>query len=328
MYRKILFFLFFFSLTLNLWALPLCIYEISTPEDIKIIKKAGFNCFQAGNRNFSALEILAETAKKEGLKAVFYQDGIISEEEINQANTWPVLAWYLYDEPDVHKIAPKDIEKINNKVKTTLTNAPTALVIGQGKTEFDYYNKADVLMVDWYPVPHLALESFGQELALARAKLEPKTNFWGVVQAFNWKDFKQYRPDNDRIGRFPTKEEIYFMSWQGLANGANGLFYYTFNIHGKKLNDYSAQVWQALKKTLKDIKKFSYFIDKGQEVKTPFTLPEELENRTWFYKNKYYTLIVNASKKEISPKLPKEAKVLLGKKELAPYKVLIIKYKL
>ncbi len=327
MYHKIIFFSFFISLTLNLFALPLCIYEVSTPEDIKIIKKAGFNCFQAGNRNFSALEILAKTAKKQGLKAVFYPDGIIGEEEIKQANTWPVLAWYLYDEPDVHKVAPPKITEINAEVKSKLPNAPTAIVIGQGKTEFDYYNKADILMVDWYPVPHLALESFGQELALARAKLAPKTNFWGVVQAFNWKDFKQYRPDNDRIGRFPTEEEIYFMSWQSIANGANGLFYYTFNINGNRLNNYSTQVWQALKKTLKDIKKFSYFIEKGQEVKTPFNLPKELENRTWFYKNRYYTLIVNSSQEELSPILPNKAKDLLGKKRIPPYKVLIIKYK-
>lgn len=328
MYRKILFFLFLFLLNLNLFALPLCMYSANTADDIKTIKKAGFNCFQSYKRDFNILQKLADTAKKENIKAVFHPNNIITEEQIKQANTWNMLAWYLYDEPDVQKIDPKEVERTNTKVKQTLTNAPTALVIGQGKTKLDYYNKADVLMVDWYPVPHLALESFGRELALARAKLEPKTNFWGVVQAFNWKDFKQYRPDNDRIGRFPTEEEIYFMSWQGIANGANGLFYYTFNIHGKKLNDYSAQVWQALKKTLKDIKKFSYFIDKGQEVKTPFILPEELENRTWFYKNKYYTLIVNASKKEISPKLSKEAKVLLGKKEIGPYKVLIIKYKL
>lgn len=302
-------------------------YEIDSSDDIKIVKKAGFNCFQSYKRDFNTLQKLADTAKKENIKAVFYPNNITTEEQIEQANTWPMLAWYLYDEPDVHKIDPKEVERTNTKVKQTLTNAPTAIVIGQGKTKLDYYNKADILMVDWYPVPHLALESFGQELALARAKLEPKTDFWGVVQAFNWKDFKQYRPDNDRIGRFPTEEEIYFMSWQGLANGANGLFYFAFNAGGKKLNQYSPKVWQAIKKTLKDIKKFSYFMEKGKEVKTPFALPKELENRTWFYKNKYYTLIVNASKETFTPALPTKAKILLGTKELAPYKVLIIRYK-
>lgn len=327
MYRKLFIFLLFLLLNTFCLALPLCIYGVNEERDIKPVKQAGFNCFQSGLKSFSVLESLAKTAKKEGVKAVFYPNEIKTEEQIKQANTWPILAWYIYDEPDVHKVNPKNMEKINKKIKNTLKNAPTALVIGQGKTELDYYNIADILMVDWYPVPHLALESFGQELALAKAKLEPKTIFWGVVQAFNWKDFKQYRPDNDRIGRFPTEKEIYFMSWQGIANGANGLFYYTFNIHGKRLNDYSAQVWQALKKTIKDIKKFSYFMEKGQEVKTPFILPKELENRTWFYKNNYYTLIVNASEEEFIPDLPNKAKFLLGQKELAPYKVSIIKYK-
>ena len=327
MYRKILLLSCFILLNCYTLAIPLCIYGVDSSDDIKIVKKTGFNCFQTYKKDFNILQGLAKTAKKESLKAVFYPNEIKTEEQIKQANTWNMLAWYLYDEPDVQKIAPTKVKETNAEVKNKLTNAQTALVIGQGKTKLDYYNIANVLMIDWYPVPHLALESFGQELALARAKLEPQTNFWGVVQAFNWKDYKQYRPDNDRIGRFPTEEEIYFMSWQGLANGANGLFYYTFNIHGKRLNDYSPQVWQAIKKTLKDIKKFSYFMEKGQEVKTPFILPKELENRTWFYKNKYYTLIVNASKKRFSPKLPKKAKVLLGKKELAPHQVSIIKYK-
>jgi hypothetical protein len=327
MYRKVLSFLFCFFLNLNLFAFPLCIYGVNSKEDIKAVKKAGFNCFHTYKKDFGTLTTLAALAKKEGLKAVFYPNQIISKKEIKQANTWPMLAWYLYDEPDVHKIAIEDMIRLNNKIKHILPNAPTALVIGQGKTKLDYYNIADILMVDWYPVPHLALKSFGQELALARAKLEPKTNFWGVVQAFNWKDYKQYRPDNDRIGRFPTEEEIYFMSWQGIANGANGIFYFAFNTGGKKLNKYSPEVWQALKKIIKDIKKFSYFMEKGQEFATPFTLPKELENRTWFYKNKYYTLIVNASKDSFIPNLPNKAKIILGKKELSPYKVLIIRYK-
>ena len=300
-------------------------YEVNTPQDIKIVKAAGFNCFQTYKKNFSTLQKLAKAAKKEGLKAVFYPNNIETQEEIKEANTWPVLTWYIYDEPDVHKAEPMQIIQKNLDAKNKFKNAPTSLVIGQGKTTLDYYNIADILMVDWYPVPHLALESFGRQLAFAKAKLEPGKDFWGVVQAFNWKDYKQYRPDNDRIGRFPTEEEINFMSWQALANGANGLFYFAFNTGGKKLNQYSPEVWQALKKTLKEIKKFAYFIEKGQEVKTPFALPSGLENRTWLYKNHYYTLIVNTSKNTVI--LSPQAKVLLGKKTIAPYKTLIIKYK-
>ena len=327
MYRNFLFSVFFIFLNLSAFAIPLCMYGGNSKEDIKHIKKAGFNCFQSGNKNFNVLNELAQTAKKENLKAVFYIEQINSEEEIKQANTWPMLAWYIYDEPDVHKIAPKDMIILNDKIKHVLPNAPTALVIGQGKTELDYYNIADILMVDWYPVPHLALESFGQELNLAKTRLQTDKDFWGVVQAFNWKDYKQYRPDNDRIGRFPTKNEINFMSWHGIVNGANGLFYFNFNTGGKKLNKYSPQVWQALKQTLREIKKFSYFMEKGKEVKTPFILPSNLESRTWLYKKYHYTLIANASAEQTSPVLPADAKILLGKKKLEPYKILIIKYK-
>lgn len=327
MYRKIALLSCFIFLNCYTLAIPLCMYGVNTDKDIKVIKQAGFNCFQTYSKDFDTLKYLAENAKKQNIKSIFFPNKIETEEQVKAANTWPMLAWYLYDEPDVQRLDPAKVKQTNEDVKNKLTNAPTALVIGQGKTALDYYNIADILMVDWYPVPHLALESFGQQLALAKTKLEPKKDFWGVVQAFNWKDFKQYRPDNDRIGRFPTEKEIYFMSWHGIVNGANGLFYFTYEHSGKKLNTYSPEVWQALRKTIKDIKKFSYFMENGQKVKTPFTLPKELENRTWFYKNNYYTLIVNASKKNISPVLPDKAKILLGKEEINPYKVLIIKYK-
>ena len=37
-------------------------------------------------------------SKKEELKVVFYPNQIETEEQIKEANTWPVLAWYLYDD--------------------------------------------------------------------------------------------------------------------------------------------------------------------------------------------------------------------------------------
>ncbi len=327
MYRKIALLGCFIFLNCYVLAIPLCMYGVNTDKDIKIIKQAGFNCFQTYLKDFNTLKSLAESAKKQNIKAVFFPDKIETEEQISAANTWPMLAWYLVDEPDVQRLDPAKVKQTNEDVKNKLKNAPTALVIGQGKTALDYYNIADILMVDWYPVPHLALESFGQQLALAKEKLESKKDFWGVVQAFNWKDFKQYRPDNDRIGRFPTKEEIYFMSWHGIVNGANGLFYFIYDHSGKKLDTYSPEVWQALRKAIKNIKKFSYFIDKGKEVKTPFILNENLENRTWFYKNNYYTLSVNTSNQSLLVTLPSKAEILLGKKNIEPYEILIIRYK-
>lgn len=74
-------------------------YGVNSKEDITTVKKVGFNCFQTYKKDFATLSTLATLAKKEGLKAVFYTDEIISEDQIKQANTWPVLAWYLYDEP-------------------------------------------------------------------------------------------------------------------------------------------------------------------------------------------------------------------------------------
>ena len=68
-------------------------------------------------------------------------------------------------------------------------------------------------------------------------------------------------------------------------------------------------------------------MDGGKDINPPFTLPKYLENRTWYYKHHYYTLIVNTSDKKVKMTLPNKAKVLFGAQPIEPHKILIIKYK-
>ena len=232
-----------------------------------------------------------------------------------------MLAWYLYDEPDVWSIRPEIVQVKNQKTKSAL-NAPTTLVIGQGKTKYNYYNIADILMVDWYPVPHLPLVSFGEQLSYARQELDKDKELWGVVQIFDWKDFKQFRPDDDRIGRYPTYEEISFMSWHGILEGATGLFYFAISIDGKYIKKQAPKTWKGVKKTLQEIKKFSPIIEEGAVVENVFTAPQDTKARTWLYQGKFYTLLLNMSdKKTINLPSVRNRKVLFGDKKVFTYNV-------
>ena len=335
--RKLLF-ISFCCITLPLWAreFPLCLYGVTNPADLKMIKKAGFSCIQSYKQDPETLAVLAQAAKKQGLKVVFYPNQILGTPYEQQAQDWPVLAWYLVDEPDVHHWSRERVIQAHQAAKAAFPNHNTALVIGQGKTEIPYYDIPDIMMMDWYPVPHLPLSSFGDNVhytqeGLAKTALQDHP-LWGVVQIFDWKNYKQFRPDHDRIGRFPTEDEIRFMSYDGILNGATGLFFYTFNHQKQPLPKIAPQYWARVKTVLRELAKFKRIIEEGTIVENPVTLSAPLKMQTWQYKGPLYSVLLNASAQQ--QPLPQGLtsntfKALYGQKKektLSPYQVLILKH--
>ena len=91
----------------------------------------------------------------------------------------------------------------------------------------------DVIGTDPYPV---GLEkrskdrsSIGEVVRISRAARDEMFDLapvWQVVQAFDWSWDKRW---TDEFQRFPTREEISSMTWQAIADGANGVIYYAFH---------------------------------------------------------------------------------------------------
>ena len=179
--------LFFLALAVQATAHPfaLCMYGVNKPEYVPVIKKAGFTCFQSYQKNPEKLAPLAEAAAKYGLQVMFHPQEVIDSEYQEEAQNWPVLAWYLVDEPDVWKAGRARVKESHQISKSVFPNHPTSLVIGQGKTAIPYYDLSDILMMDWYPVPHLALTSFGDNVRWHRSSgcthRIGKTRFAGTI---------------------------------------------------------------------------------------------------------------------------------------------------
>lgn len=314
---------------------PLCMYGVDNPADLAVIKKAGFSCFQTYRQEPEQLAALAKQAQKVGLKAVFYPNKLFDTPYEPQARRWPMLAWYLVDEPDVWRWPRSRVEQAYNRAKFSFPAHAAALVIGQGKTAIPYYDLPDVLMMDWYPVPHLPLTSFGEQVALAKqgqtALGAAKRPLWGVVQIFDWKEFKQHRPDNDRIGRFPTQAEIRFMSYHGILSGADGLFYFVFTSNGKPLPQAQPEWWARVVAVSKELARLKPVLEKGHEVFS-LTVNPPLMAKTWQYKGKKYTVLLNTAQEEV----PAPAAVLSARykplydtqkaAQLAPYAVWVLKH--
>ena len=212
---------------------PVCMYGIGRPAELAALKGGGFNCFQTYEPDPAKLAELAAEAEKLHLKMVASPEKVIGSPQDKAAKSWPMLAWYLYDEPEIHRFTPESLLALDKKVKSWSPRQRTAFVMGEGIAAFTYGAAADALMVDWYPVPHLRLESLGQQVtltrqgALAQDKARGDKPVWAVLQAFNWLEYPQRKAK--RVGRFPTAEEARFMTYLSLARGARGIFYFKYS---------------------------------------------------------------------------------------------------
>ena len=302
----------------SVWAreFPLCLYGVTNAKDLPEIKKAGFTCIQTYSNDANVLAKLAKAAQKQGLKVVFSPGAVIGTKYEKKAQQWPILAWYLVDEPDVQKWTREQVQQAHQTAKKAFPNHSTALVIGQGRTITPYYDIPDIMMVDWYPVPHYPLETFGDQVSYLLEEMENRHvaehPAWGVVQIFDWKNFKQYRPDNDRIGRFPTVAEMRFMSYDGIFNGASGLFFYTFNHLKQPMPQSAPEYWQRVKTVLGELAQFKTIVENGTEVANPIRVHHPLRLKTWQYQGHTYTMLSNIDDK------PRKVPTALQKEEWQP----------
>jgi hypothetical protein len=99
-------------------------------------------------------------------------------------------------------------------------------------------------MIDRYPIPWLPLANFGQHVQMARLALPPTKPLIAVIQAFDWNYFPELVP-GERNLRPPTEPELRCMTYDALARGANGLFYYAYDDGRWKMREHP-ETWAAL----------------------------------------------------------------------------------
>ncbi|HBA59669.1 MAG TPA: hypothetical protein DCZ92_02370 [Elusimicrobia bacterium] len=255
-------------------------YGVGAPEELAPLKRGGFNCFQTYAGDPALLAALAAEAEKQGMKMVASPDQVIGSTYAAAAKGWPMLAWYLYDEPEVHKKTLAYMEQLDKRVKDWDPAQPTTFVLSSGLPAFTYGAVADALMVDWYPVLHFRLESVGYQVNLvkeAAKKLDikrPDKPVWAVLQAFDWMEYPQLR--NPPAGRFPTRDEVRFMTYISVLRGAGGIFYFTLrNTKGELLYD-QPERWAFYEKTAWELNHLLPALDGGERLPAPEGLDAKL----------------------------------------------------
>ncbi len=234
---------------------PLGFYGVNSTNDFATVRAAGFNLITGpAERGFLA------AARAQGLKVLASPgtaagpdfDPARARQTVRHFDAHPALwAWYLVDEPDFNGISPRQVQAAARAVKSVGPAKPTALVIYQGYQARDYANLTDILMVDRYPIPWLPLANFGQHVEMARLAVPAKRPLIAVLQAFDWSCFPEVLPGETDL-RPPTYDELRCMTYEALARGANGLFFFAYEAGGWKIRDHP-ETWSALQRVVAEV---------------------------------------------------------------------------
>ncbi len=272
---------------------PIGIYGVNEPKHLARLKEDGFDSFHTYASDPLLLASLAKEAKRQGMRMVIYPDKV-READPALTRNWPVDAWYLLDEPDVVKMSSAALQALSDKTRAWDPVRPQTFVIGQGAPAKVYGGVGDILMMDWYPVPHKPTDSVADQIDLVMAAIPKGKPFWMVLQAYDWAD-EVTDPVKRKGLRFPDHFEIRFMSYISVLHGARGLFYFTLAKQGKTLFEYP-ELWQAVARVSREMKAMQPIFERGTPMRLPFAPDVNLVARAWRYHGRDYVVILNRRK--------------------------------
>ena len=139
-----------------------------------------------------------------------------------------VLAWYINDE---RPLSMHDrLQTRYRALREMDPDHPVWSVLYQVTELRGYVDTSDVLGTDPYPVPG-PLGMAAEWTRLTREASFGAQPVWQVPQAFDWALFRANTPSNEVAcgsNRMPTLDEMRSMALQCIAEGANGLVFYSY----------------------------------------------------------------------------------------------------
>lgn len=294
---------------------PLGMYWSRVNEkDLNIYEKGPFNCLMPyGAPNRDELDLCDEKGLKViySIKDIYYgsryapkqikttadETAFIQKKVSLYQNHPALLAWYINDEHPLEML-PRLIGRRQLMEKLD-PNHPTWTVLYQYSEIGNYLLSFDVVGSDPYPIPKFPISNAQNWTRIAYQQTHGSRALWQVPQACN---LGSYHPDQFDKMRAPTLDEMRSMTWQCIANGANGLIYYSFYDLSKK----ETQAKEPFEKRWADV------CATAQEVKnlipillstdTPPTVTggrtENISTRCWRKGKDVYLVVVNSAREQ------------------------------
>lgn len=212
-----------------------------------------------------------------------------------------VLGWYMGDEPPMQAIAElTDRYEMVKKIDDDHPAWITQCVFTDIRHSLTAY---DIAGVDPYPVPVGPVSA-----AVASARIAEENSFgtrpdWFSVQAFGW----EWLGRRERIGqRAPTKQEIANMTWQAIAGGAKGIFYYGFQHLDEPHKDPDDTFWPAWSRVVAaaaEVRQYEHVLLSDDPAPLASCDNESVATRGWTKDGRVYVLAVNVTREPQSATL-------------------------
>ena len=194
-----------------------------------------------------------------------------------------LLCWYMNDESSVEQI--ERLARQYRYVRDNDPDHPAWAVLFQHDQVREYMGTCDVVGNDDYPIGLRPIETVSR---YARDTVEGFLGgpCWHVPQAINWKHY--LKTGNTENFRMPTLEEARSMSWQYIANGGNGLIYYTF----ERLIDEGGRYWENYCTVAHEVKSLEGIL-LAEPAPNATGYPPLMSGRAWTLDGRTYLLVVN-----------------------------------
>lgn len=271
---------------------PIGLFGVDADAPLQAIAEAGFTHVLSTSGGLAPQLAFAGSLKGSGLTPLAYMMAPPTPGDLPPAH--PFSHWYIADEPEIYGQTPAQVAEIAGRIRAQDPKTPLTLVVSDGRRAAEYASAADVVMVDWYPVPHLPITSSGDHVEYA-VKGSSGKPVWAVVQAMSWRDYPQRNPNKPRIGRFPTLHELRFMTYHALIRGASGIFYFELRKRsspGRSLLD-SPEEWDALREVAYELSRLAPTLAGAPGLREDYG---PVETMSWSKRGGTLVLAVNRGK--------------------------------
>ena len=222
-------------------------------------------------------------------EAQAYVERIVNERKDHPA----ILAWYCNDEISLEKFP--QLLKRQQLLERIDPGHPTWTVLYQFGEVRGYYPTFDVVGTDPYPVPGSPIGNVAMWTRTTNDEVMGLKPMWQVPQAFAWADCRGPERKNDR---FPTRAEMVNMTWQCVANGANGLVYWCYRLLYQK-GKFLVDRWADICAAAASVKPYIPVILSDEEPPQVTGATEDLSVRAWRYQGAVYLAVVNNTRKPV-----------------------------
>ena len=213
------------------------------------------------------------------------------EKVVGELKSHPaIMAWYCNDERPLERI--RQLTARQKLLERIDPGHPTWTVLYQYGEVRGYYDSFDVIGTDPYPVPQASIGNVSMWTRTTDDEVMGLKPMWQVPQAFAWEDYGK------KGHRFPTREEMVNMTWQCVANGANGIVYFAYRLLYKK-GKFLVDRWADICAAAASVKPYIPVILSDEEPPQVTGATEDLSVRAWRYQGAVYLAVVNNTRKPV-----------------------------